>query len=100
MKPQQIKEATSLSTRRKKGSIPPSAPAERCCERLQQDGWTRWTVGQQLYLEAWNNEEVESMLLGMELFLLVRHTHLLLEQTWTRRCSHKHTPTAGELMEG
>lgn len=31
--------------------------------------------GQHVYLEPWNNEEVESMLLGMELFLLVRHTH-------------------------
>lgn len=31
--------------------------------------------GAHVYLGTWDNEEVESMLLGMELFLLVRHTH-------------------------
>lgn len=33
-------------------------------------------VGQQhVYLKTWDNEGVVSMLLGMELFLLVKHTH-------------------------
>lgn len=31
--------------------------------------------GQHVYLEPWGTTEVASMLLAMELFLLVRHTH-------------------------
>lgn len=30
---------------------------------------------QSVYLNTWDNEGVVSMLLGMELFLLVKHTH-------------------------
>ena len=35
-------------------------------------------VGQHVYLNTWDNEGVVSMLLGMELFLLVKHTNSLL----------------------
>ena len=60
--------------------------------------WTR----QHVYLEPWDNVEVESMLLVMELFLLVRHTHpplrMEMEDIHTQKKHHFHMTTF-TLME-
>lgn len=56
------------------------------------EGWGRggWT-GQHVYLKPWDNEEVESKFLVMELFLLVRHTHSLLRTEMESRRTYTHT---------
>ncbi len=55
-----------------------------------------------VYLEPWDNEGVESKLLEMELFLLVRHTHpplrMEMEDIHTHESTRAHT-TAFTLME-
>lgn len=50
-----------------------AAPTWR--EKKSNRGWGHVRAGQREYLEPWGNEGVESALLVMELFLLVRHTH-------------------------
>ena len=59
---------------------------------------------QHVYLELWENEGVESMLLAMELFLLVRDTHpalrMEMEDIHTRkqRRTHVRTTTPMETL--
>ena len=54
-------------------------------------------MGQHVYLEPWDNEDVESMLLAMELFLLVRHTHPPLRMKMEDIHTQQHTRPQADI---